>query len=39
MSNCTTAMMDSFWSSIVQHELLDRRTWVTRDELASAIFD
>lgn len=32
------AMMESFWSSM-QIELLDRRKWKTRIELANAIFD
>ncbi len=32
------AMMESFWSR-VQVELLDRRRWNTRIELASAIFE
>lgn len=31
-------MMESFWSSM-QIELLDRRRWKTRVELANAIFD
>ena len=31
-------MMESFWSSM-QIELLDRRKWHTRVELANAIFD
>lgn len=31
-------MMESFWSSM-QRELLDRRTWSSREELASAIFE
>jgi len=30
--------MESSWSS-VQRELLDRSTWTTRAEFASAIFD
>jgi transposase InsO family protein len=32
------AMMESFWSSM-QIELLDRKRWKTRTELANAIFD
>jgi len=32
------AMMESFWSSM-QIELLNRRRWKTRVELANAIFD
>ena len=32
------AMMESFWSSM-QIELLNRRKWKTRVELANAIFD
>ena len=32
------AMMESFWSTM-QRELLDRRTWASREELASAIFE
>lgn len=32
------AMMESFFSTL-QRELLDRRTWSTRSELASAIFE
>lgn len=32
------AMMESFFSTL-QRELLDRRTWATRKELASAIFE
>jgi putative transposase len=32
------AMMESFWGTM-QLELLDRRTWKTRDELATAIFE
>ncbi len=31
-------MMESFWSSM-QIELLDRRRWKTRVELANAIFE
>lgn len=32
------AMMESFWSSM-QLELLDTRTWRTREELANAVFE
>ena len=32
------AMIESFWSRM-QVELLDRRTWRTRVELANAIFE
>ena len=32
------AMIESFWSSM-QIELLDRKKWKTRLELANAIFD
>lgn len=32
------AAMESFWS-IMQRELLDRRTWPSRVELASAMFE
>ena len=32
------AMMESFFSTL-QRELLDRRRWQTRKELASAIFE
>ena len=32
------AMMESFWSSM-QIELLNRKKWKTRTELANAIFD
>jgi len=32
------AMMESFFSTL-QRELLDRRTWRTRKELASGIFE
>jgi len=32
------ALMESFWGSM-QLELLDRRTWQTRAELATAMFD
>ena len=31
------AMMESFWSGM-QLELLDTRTWASRDELATAMF-
>lgn len=32
------AMMESFWGTL-QLEVLDRKTWNTRDELANAIFE
>jgi putative transposase len=32
------AMMESFWGTL-QLEVLDRRKWATRDELANAIFE
>ena len=32
------AMMESFWGTM-QLELLDTRTWETREELANAIFE
>ena len=32
------AMMESFFGTL-QRELLDRRSWTTRQELASAIFE
>lgn len=32
------AMMESFWGTL-QLEVLDRKTWRTRDELANAIFE
>ena len=32
------AMMESFWSSM-QIELLNRKKWITRIELANAMFD
>lgn len=32
------AMMESFWGRM-QIELLDRKKWSTRDELASGIFE
>lgn len=31
-------MMESFWGTM-QLELLDRKSWKTRDELANAIFE
>lgn len=37
-SSVDNTMMESFWSSM-QRELLDRRAWSTREELASAIFE
>src|SRR5919112_4414888 len=32
------AMMESFWGTM-QLELLDSKTWQTRDELANAVFE
>jgi putative transposase len=32
------AMMESFWGTM-QLELLDTRTWKTREELANAVFE
>ena len=37
-SSVDNTMMESFWSTM-QRELLDRRTWTTRAELAGAIFE
>jgi transposase InsO family protein len=37
-SACDNAMMESFFSTL-QRELLDRRRWQTRKELAQAIFE
>ena len=37
-SSVDNGLMESFWSTM-QRELLDRRTWTTRAELASAIFE
>lgn len=37
-SSVDNSMMESFWSTM-QRELLDRRQWQTRDQLASAIFE
>lgn len=37
-SSVDNTMMESFWSSM-QRELLDRRAWSSREELASAIFE
>ena len=37
-SSVDNGMIESFWSTM-QRELLDRRTWTTRDELATAIFE
>ncbi|MBL8932388.1 MAG: IS3 family transposase [Kineosporiaceae bacterium] len=37
-SSVDNGMIESFWSTM-QRELLDRRTWTTRDELAAAIFE
>ncbi len=37
-SSVDNTMMESFWSSM-QREPLDRRTWSSREEIASAIFE
>ncbi len=37
-SSVDNALVESFWSSM-QRELLDRRTWTSRVDLAAAIFD
>jgi putative transposase len=37
-SSVDNALIESFWSTM-QRELLDRRSWTTRTELASAIFE
>jgi len=37
-SSVDNGPMASFWSTI-QRELLDRRTWTTRNDLAAAIFE
>ncbi|WP_072681526.1 IS3 family transposase [Rhodococcoides corynebacterioides] len=37
-SSVDNTMMESFWSTM-QRELLDTRSWDTRDQLASAIFE
>lgn len=37
-SSVDNALIESFWSTM-QRELLDRRHWDTRTELASAIFE
>jgi transposase InsO family protein len=37
-SSVDNTMMESFWSTM-QRELLDRRTWASREELAAAIFE
>ena len=37
-SSVDNSMMESFWSTM-QRELLDRRSWQTRSELAAAIFE
>jgi transposase InsO family protein len=37
-STADNALIESFWSTM-QRELLDRRDWNTRTELASAIFE
>ena len=38
VGTCFDAMIESFWSRM-QVELLDRRSWRTRVELANAIFE
>lgn len=37
-SSVDNTMMESFWSTL-QRELLDRHSWTSREELASAIFE
>ena len=37
-SSVDNALIESFWSTM-QRELLDRRTWTSRTELASAMFE
>jgi len=37
-SSVDNALIESFWSTM-QRELLDRRSWASRQELASAIFE
>jgi len=37
-SSVDNSMMESFWSTM-QRELLDRHTWQTRQQLASAVFE
>ncbi|CAM5784172.1 Integrase catalytic domain-containing protein OS=Cellulomonas persica OX=76861 GN=CPE01_11040 PE=4 SV=1 [Cellulomonas persica] len=37
-SSVDNTMMESFWSTM-QRELLDRRTWASREELAAGIFE
>ena len=37
-SSVDNTMIESFWSTM-QRELLDRRSWTTRHELATAIFE
>jgi len=37
-SSVDNALVESFWSSM-QRELLDRRTWASRVELAAGMFD
>ena len=37
-SSVDNALIESFWSTM-QRELLDRRSWTSREELASAIFE
>jgi transposase InsO family protein len=38
LTACANAVAESFFASL-QTELLDRRTWATRAELANAMFD
>ena len=37
-SSVDNTMIESFWSTM-QRELLDTRTWDTREQLSSAIFE
>ncbi len=37
-SSVDNALVESFWSTM-QRELLDRRAWASRTELASAMFE
>ena len=37
-SSVDNALVESFWSTM-QRELLDRRTWTSRTERASAMFE
>ncbi len=37
-SNVDNALIKSFWSTM-QREMLDRSTWTSRKELASAMFE